>query len=833
MRRCGRAPMRQVSSCGLLLSSWAIITPAPTYSRRQVATTASAAVGSGVASSTANAPSSPNPSAAATSTAAAAADTAAATYAPYSSSTGAPASLVASPSAPSYTAASSASLAEMTNRLREALRALSEVEKAKAELAKKSAAATATSGQNLSTSVGEGRVAPRTAPKADHPSAAGPPTAFSATSRLEEPTPSDGGSSGSSRSGNDASAAGTVNATSTQSASTTTSSSWIRNKKPKFWALVNEAGTDDVEADGSGERLATAATASTAADSAAAASPSTETSPSTSTAVSAPFTAMRPTLAGEASPSAKEPSQVRAAAEPMKAASYVATGSSPPSSAAASAVSTAAVGARRDADSSSSPKATDRAVTAHSVRISTSVSPFRNRYKRDVAHVLSELLNSDPSLGPQLLGQLSAESRRLLLIMGAASEYFGVDYEEVAEQVKVADTDRDNSISSKEYDAWVRRMADSTPAKRRHAKEGQASADTLDPVLPLASAPAQGAAAVVTAVPPSMPSTASQSSSRGPGGTSSSAKAAPAASKSAHPPAAASATLSRQRTDMAVGTAKAASTCIIGAMQKSPPSAAAAAAPESRDAGDGAAVAGGPAASVAMSSPTRASLESSAANRSRGCVSDAAGGGAGASPFLPVTSAATVTSAASASIKQDPGYIPWPTYLRIVAAAAPPFLAFGMLDNSTLVLAGGAIDNALSGSLGLSQMAAASLGGVVSGVAGIQVHGLAERYTRAAPPRLTMEQQRSDAYSRATQAGNTLGMVFGLILGMIPLLFMSGSTQLAEQEERDRHHFQREAARSHQRHCKTMEKEEATLRQRLWEEEGAAREALLRGNDKM
>ncbi|TPP49051.1 hypothetical protein CGC21_0120 [Leishmania donovani] len=803
--------MRQVSSCGLLLSSWAIITPAPTYSRRQVATTASAAVGSGVASSTANAPSSPNPSAAATSTAAAAADTAAATYAPYSSSTGAPASLVASPSAPSYTAASSASLAEMTNRLREALRALSEVEKAKAELAKKSAAATATSGQNLSTSVGEGRVAPRTAPKADHPSAAGPPTAFSATSRLEEPTPSDGGSSGSSRSGNDASAAGTVNATSTQSASTTTSSSWIRNKKPKFWALVNEAGTDDVEADGSGERLATAATASTAADSAAAASPSTETSPSTSTAVSAPFTAMRPTLAGEASPSAKEPSQVRAAAEPMKAASYVATGSSPPSSAAASAVSTAAVGARRDADSSSSPKATDRAVTAHSVRISTSVSPFRNRYKRDVAHVLSELLNSDPSLGPQLLGQLSAESRRLLLIMGAASEYFGVDYEEVAEQVKVADTDRDNSISSKEYDAWVRRMADSTPAKRRHAKEGQASADTLDPVLPSASAPAQGAAAVVTAVPPSMPSTASQSSSRGPGGTSSSAKAAPAASKSAHPPAAASATLSRQRTDMAVGTAKAASTCIIGAMQKT----------------------GGPAASVAMSSPTRASLESSAANRSRGCVSDAAGGGAGASPFLPVTSAATATSAASASIKQDPGYIPWPTYLRIVAAAAPPFLAFGMLDNSTLVLAGGAIDNALSGSLGLSQMAAASLGGVVSGVAGIQVHGLAERYTRAAPPRLTMEQQRSDAYSRATQAGNTLGMVFGLILGMIPLLFMSGSTQLAEQEERDRHHFQREAARSHQRHCKTMEKEEATLRQRLWEEEGAAREALLRGNDKM
>ncbi|CAG9569395.1 conserved hypothetical protein [Leishmania major strain Friedlin] len=609
-----------------------------------------------------------------------------------------------------------------------------------------------------------------------------------------------------------------------QSASTMTSSSWIRNKKPKFWALVNEAGADDVEAGGSGERLATTATASTAAGSAAPASPSAKTSPSTSTAVSAPLTAMPPTLAGEASPSAKEPSQVRAAAEPMKAASDVATGSSP-SSTAASAVSTAAVGARMDADSSSSLEATNRAVTAHSIRISTSVSPFRNRYKRDVAHMLSELLNSDPSLGPQLLGQLSAESRRLLLIMGAASEYFGVDYEEVAEQVKVADTDRDNSISSKEYDAWVRRMADSTPAKRRHAKEDQASADTFDSVLPLASASAQGAAAVVQAVPPSMPSTAPQSSSRGASGTSPSAKAASATSASAYLPAAASATPSRQRMDMTVGTAKAGSACIIGAMQQSLPSAAAAA-PESRDVGGGAA-------SVAMTSPTRASPKSSAANRSRGCVSDAAGGGAGASPFLPVTPAATVTSAASASTKQDPGYIPWPTYLRIVAAAVPPFLAFGMLDNTTLVLAGGAIDNALSGSLGLSQMGAASLGGVVSGVAGIQVHGLAERYTRAAPPRLTMEQQRSDAYSRATQAGNTLGMVAGLILGMTPLLFMSGSTQLAEQEERDRHHFRREAARSHQRHRNTMEKEEATLRQRLWREEEAAREALLRGDDKM
>ncbi|KAG5511334.1 hypothetical protein GH5_07583 [Leishmania sp. Ghana 2012 LV757] len=820
MRRCGRVPTRQVSSCSLLLSSWAV-THVPTHSHRPVATTTSVVADGEGASSTASAPSSPNSSEAAPNTTAAApVDTAGVPYAPHSSSAGTSALAAAAANAPSYVTVSSASLAEMTHRLREALRALSEVERAKAELANRTEAAITTSGQKSSATVGEGRVARSTAVATHHSSAAVSPEVVCATSTITEPMTGGSNSFSSSRSGSDVGAVADANATSRLSADATTSAaaampsstspSWIRNKKPKFWALVNEAGADDVEACGSDARRATAPTAPTCDDRLMAAPSRPEASPSTGKTASMPLTATPPAFSSGAAPLGKTPSPVSAEDEAAQVPFDVPDGSSSASSVSACAVPSAAAGGTNNVVSSIALKETRDTFTPHGVRISTSVSPFRNRYRRDVAHVLSELLSSDPALGPQLLGQLSAESRRLLLIMGAASEYFGVDYEEVAEQVKEADTDRDNSISSKEYDAWVRRMADSTPAKRRHAREGRTSTRTSAPAPSMAPASAQGAAAAAAAVP-SVPSTAPLSSSRGRTGATPSVGAA-------------ASTLSRQRAEVAVGTAKAATARIVGVIQKSASSVAAA--PVSRDD-----VGGRPAASASITSPTPASLHGSTVCSSRGRTSDAAGGGAVGFPSPPSGPAATASSVATASSKQDSGYIPWPTYLRIVAAAAPPFLAFGMLDNSTLVLAGGAIDNALSGSLGLSQMAAASLGGVVSGVAGIQVHGLAERYTRAAPPRLSAEQQRSDFYSRATQVGNTMGMVVGLVLGMVPLLFMSGSTQLAEQEERDRHHFRQEAARSHQRQCKAVQKEEVVSRQQLWEEERAAREALTRDDD--
>ncbi|KAG5485806.1 hypothetical protein LSCM1_07219 [Leishmania martiniquensis] len=819
MRRCRCAPARQVSSCSLLLPSWAIAHTL-THSRRQAATTTSAAMDGEGTASAASASSSPNSSKTATpTTAAASADTAAAPCAPHSASAGAPVPVAAASDPPLSATKSSASLAEMTNRLREALRALLEVERAKAELANKTATPTTTLGQQSSTSAGEGRVGLSIAAAMQCPSTAVSPAVVSAASTVEDSMV--GGinrfSSSSNIPGSEVSAAASANAISMLSAPAATSAAaamppstspyWIRNKKPKFWALVNDAGAEDVEdGDDDDARRATVTNVDTvnAGDGPLAAAPSgSEASRLTSGMPSPPLKATTAVLTSGVTPLGQTHSHVSAADEALKTPSDAPARSSTLTSTAASTALSAAVGGGTVAAVPMPLKAIGDTITPHSVRISTSVSPFRNPYKRDVAHVLSELLSSDPALGPQLLGQLSAESRRLLLIMGAASEYFGVDYEEVAEQVKEADTDRDNSISSKEYDAWVRRMANSTPAKRRHAREGSPITGTSAPTFP------PGAAA--SAAAPSVPSAAPRSSSQGAAWTPPSEEASATA-------------LSRQRAEEAIDTAKAAGARIIGAIQKSAPLVAMA--PASRDT-----VGGNPGPSAAIPSPAPSALEGNTLCSSRSRIVDAAGSGAVGSPSPPSPSATTVNSGAITPSKQEPGYIPWPTYLRIVAAAAPPFLAFGMLDNSTLVLAGGAIDNALSGSLGLSQMAAASLGGVVSGVAGIQVHGLAERYTRAAPPRLAAEQQRSESYSRATQWGNTLGMVVGLVLGMTPLLFMSGSTQLAEQEERDRHQLQQEAARSHERHCRAMEKEEVARRQQLWEEESTTWGALLRDED--
>ncbi|KAG5510826.1 hypothetical protein JKF63_07898 [Porcisia hertigi] len=815
MRRFGCVSTGQVSYCGLLLSNRAI-TPTPTKSSQQMRTASSKVVGGDVASSAACASSSPSPSATTTSaTLAAAAPPAAILYA--SSFTASPAPAAAAPSA---------SLADMTERLRVALRALSEVERAKAEQSQGTTSTPTTFAQTSSTSPGGGRVEPPSLASAMVSGVSVALAAASATSPVAESraggvgatTNTSGASSRGPRAGSDENAVATTNPTSIPNDGRATtlmpssSPSWIRNKKPKFWALVNEAGADDVGYSGKGQGPATTTT-TTGADSIVAASRATEASSASTTASAPPVSTSRAlpsqpsVLSAGVAPTATEHSHVAALGESQGAALGTPTASLP-SCPVAGTLASSDLGGTKKVASLSSPRATGGTLTVHSVRISTSVSPFRNRYKRDVAHVLSELLNSDPTLGPQLLGQLSAESRRLLLIMGAASEYFGVDYEEVAEQVKEADTDRDNSISSKEYDAWARRIANSTPAKRRHAKDGQTSADTAVPELPLDTV--QGDAASPLSMPPEGPLGSSRDALQ----ASSSPEAPVSHSTSVLSSVTESATRSRQTAEAVAASAKAA--------------------PGSRDAvGDGAAAAGSCTVPFSMPSPAPSPLEGSDSRTCGGGISGVDGDGAVASPSPPSTPLSAVgTGAASASIKQAPNFIPWRTYLRIIVAAAPPFLAFGMLDNSILVLAGGAIDNALSDSLGLSQMAAAALGGVVSGVAGIQVHGLAERYTRVAPPQLTAEQQHSDSYSRATQAGITLGMVLGLIIGMTPLLFMAGSTQLAEQEERDRHHFQEEAVRSYQRRCMTMQREEAAQRQQLMrEEERAMREVLLqRGN---
>lgn len=435
-----------------------------------------------------------------------------------------------------------------------------------------------------------------------------------------------------------------------------TPSSWIRNKRAKFWAIVNPS---EVTADRSVAAVKHG---------------STEGQMSSSTAPP---------------PAPKTPSSTSTAA-----AGVVAGGAPAPDAKPTAALDVNASDGdecRPDGDRRSESRHT---IDIHSIRMAMPLRPFRSPYKRNVAQALSDLLNCDQHLGPVLLAQLSAESRRLLLVMGTASEYFGGDYKEVVRQVQAADKDRDNTISANEYEAWALKSY-----MERH------------PTTP----------------PKAVPSTAVSQEAE----VTSSLSATPSAEKLKR--VGITETTKSQSTTPFVMPADATGVNPIteeGAQQ--PPSSI----------------------NPAPSSAAEA-LRHHFIRKSHG----------------------------AAKAEDDPSSIPWATYFRLILVAATPFLAFGTLDNSILVLSGDAIDKSLSEGFGLSSMAAAGMGGIVSGVAGIQVHGLAERWTRAAPPPLTLEQQRSPWVGRSERVGNTLGMSIGLLIGMTPLLFLGKHTEEEAQEE--------------------------------------------------
>ena len=113
--------------------------------------------------------------------------------------------------------------------------------------------------------------------------------------------------------------------------------------------------------------------------------------------------------------------------------------------------------------------------------------------------------------------------------------------------------------------------------------------------------------------------------------------------------------------------------------------------------------------------------------------------------------------------------------LSIGFRAALPFVAFGFLDNSMLVLSGDAIGLTIGQAFGLSAMTAAALGGLVSGTFGIQVHGivanvLARRVRKE--DHVVDTPQRHPYLFHATHIGGSVGLCVGLALGMLPLLFI-------------------------------------------------------------
>jgi len=115
-----------------------------------------------------------------------------------------------------------------------------------------------------------------------------------------------------------------------------------------------------------------------------------------------------------------------------------------------------------------------------------------------------------------------------------------------------------------------------------------------------------------------------------------------------------------------------------------------------------------------------------------------------------------------------------------------PFIGFGFLDNFIMIMAGEYIDITLGAKLGISTMAAAAFGNTISDMMGIgsawYVESWADRLG-AHPPDLKPEQLEMPQSRVCANLGRCLGVAFGCLLGMFPLLFIDTSGSEEDNKE--------------------------------------------------
>lgn len=106
---------------------------------------------------------------------------------------------------------------------------------------------------------------------------------------------------------------------------------------------------------------------------------------------------------------------------------------------------------------------------------------------------------------------------------------------------------------------------------------------------------------------------------------------------------------------------------------------------------------------------------------------------------------------------------------------AIPFVGFGFLDNAIMIAAGTQIELSIGVTLGISTMAAAALGNLVSDLAGLGLAGYVEALASRLGlqvPDLTPKQADMWQTRLSSHLGKAIGITIGCILGMFPLLFL-------------------------------------------------------------
>ncbi|KAI7806196.1 putative transmembrane protein 65-like [Triplophysa rosa] len=111
---------------------------------------------------------------------------------------------------------------------------------------------------------------------------------------------------------------------------------------------------------------------------------------------------------------------------------------------------------------------------------------------------------------------------------------------------------------------------------------------------------------------------------------------------------------------------------------------------------------------------------------------------------------------------------------QVLLHNAIPFVGFGFLDNAIMIVAGTHIELSIGVILGISTMAAAALGNLVSDLAGLGLAG----YVEALACRLGMQipdlsPKQADMWQTrvSSHTGKAIGVFIGCVLGMFPLLF--------------------------------------------------------------
>eukprot|EP00397_Hematodinium_sp_SG-2012_P023758 GEMP01024704.1.p1 GENE.GEMP01024704.1~~GEMP01024704.1.p1 ORF type:complete len:359 (+),score=60.39 GEMP01024704.1:102-1079(+) len=131
----------------------------------------------------------------------------------------------------------------------------------------------------------------------------------------------------------------------------------------------------------------------------------------------------------------------------------------------------------------------------------------------------------------------------------------------------------------------------------------------------------------------------------------------------------------------------------------------------------------------------------------------------------------------AASLEHLPDSVYEPTrkqYMLYYREAFIPFMFFGFLDNSIMLLFGDFFDFHLGMMFGITTLTAAALGNVVGDCTGIWLTGTIEAvagHLRLQDHGLTFEQRRLTKSQTIKTVGMTSGIFIGCILGMFPLIW--------------------------------------------------------------